>query len=88
MKLLKNQQEFEEWKEIYVSYGDKFITPDYYPCYVVLEIKDWKYEHDEDFYILYRYDIEKMLMSFSSDTPCCGGGHQWGHSWDCPKCPE
>lgn len=19
---------------------------------------------------------------------CCGGGPQWGHAWDCPKCPD
>ena len=19
---------------------------------------------------------------------CCAGGPQWGHAWDCPKCPD
>lgn len=19
---------------------------------------------------------------------CCNGGPQWGHAWDCPKCPD
>jgi hypothetical protein len=22
------------------------------------------------------------------NPPCCNGGPQWGHAWECPKCPD
>jgi len=22
------------------------------------------------------------------ETTCCAGGPQWGHTWECPKCPD
>lgn len=26
---------------------------------------------------------------YGKDVPsCCGGGPQWGHAWECPKCPD
>ena len=24
----------------------------------------------------------------SGKPPCCAGGPQWGHAWDCKKCPD
>lgn len=62
MKLLKNQQEFEEWKSDKTCKGDKVRNPKLYPCYVYLRVLDWNSEDEESIY-LYRTDIEKMLMS-------------------------
>lgn len=63
------------------------------------EIK--RYLTDEAFAHVYpagplRDRIEACLAEMDAiriilDTPprpsCCGGGPQWGHAWDCPKCP-
>ena len=24
----------------------------------------------------------------AAGPPCCGGGPQWGHKFDCPRCPD
>jgi hypothetical protein len=24
----------------------------------------------------------------AKELPCCEGGPQWGHAWNCPKCPD
>jgi hypothetical protein len=87
MKLLKNQQEFEEWKKVNIFDGDVYNNPQEYPCYAKIDVLNWTYKHEKAVY-LYLHDIEEMLMSFSSDTPCCGGGPQWGHFGQSHECPE
>lgn len=36
------------------------------------------------------YAAERRLAVPLDDAAasCCRGGPQWGHAWDCPKCPD
>lgn len=38
----------------------------------------------------YPHDLFKLSEPESKLVvpPCCGGGPQWGHAWECPRCPE
>jgi hypothetical protein len=68
MKLLRNQAEFEEWKEFNIFDGDEAGQPREFPCYVRLRVKDWHMEYEEAVY-LYRSDIEKMLSDMDAEPP-------------------
>jgi hypothetical protein len=73
MKLLRNQAEFEEWKEFNIFDGDEAGQPREFPCYVRLRVKDWHMEYEEAVY-LYRSDIEKMLSDMDAEPPLDAGG--------------
>jgi len=73
MKLLRNQAEFEEWKEGNIFDGDEAGQPREFPCYVRLRVKDWHMEYEEAVY-LYRSDIEKMLSDMDAEPPIDAGG--------------
>lgn len=32
--------------------------------------------------------VDKIKKEEQSSKQCCEGGPQWGHAWDCPKCPD
>jgi hypothetical protein len=41
--------------------------------------------HVIDHLITYIANLEARL---AKEEKCCEGGPQWGHAWDCPKCPD
>jgi hypothetical protein len=45
MRLLRNQAEFEEWKDRNIFDGDEAGQPREFPCYVRLLVKDWHMEY-------------------------------------------
>jgi hypothetical protein len=32
-------------------------------------------------------DMNERLAKLEN-PPCCAGGPQWGHAWNCPECPD
>jgi hypothetical protein len=32
--------------------------------------------------------VELIALQRPRTQRCCAGGPQWGHAWDCPKCPD
>jgi hypothetical protein len=59
MKLLKNQQEFEEWKQLNIGYGCIAEQPKEFPCYVQKMPLNWNMQTIRTEY-LYSHDVDKM----------------------------
>jgi len=58
MKLLKNKQEFDEWKFTYCI--EDIIDPNHFPCYVYSKLPEWTNKGDYIIDYLYINDIDKM----------------------------
>lgn len=40
-----------------------------------------------DFDDLAKRAVEVFAVLLGENPPCCKGGPQWGHDWDCPTLP-
>lgn len=70
MKLLKNKEEFEEWKS-----GESGVyaeEPDMFPCYVYKVVHSWGYEEESTIY-LYTSNLRKMLSEMETVEKQEGG---------------
>jgi len=68
LELLKNQEEFEAWKEGNIFSGDTAEQPSEFPCYARTVVQSRPREEECAVY-LYRKDVEKMLADM---TPTAG----------------
>lgn len=60
MFLLKNEAEFNEWKENNIFDDDEADMPDEFPCFVSKEVIDWRYETEKAVYF-YKSTLQSMI---------------------------
>ena len=65
-KILKNENDFDEWKSLAICTGDVAEEPDQYPCIARTVVKNWNHQEEEAKY-LYRTDILAILDDFDDE---------------------
>jgi hypothetical protein len=60
LKLLKNEDEFEDWRENNIFDGDIAHPPKEYPCFVTKIVESWSYEYEKAIFY-YKSTLEAMI---------------------------
>jgi hypothetical protein len=60
MQLLRDRDEFEQWKREHIFEGDTAEDPKEFPCLAATDVVNWRYEEVRAVYV-YRDSIDEML---------------------------
>ena len=64
MEILKNNDDFIQWKEDNIFYGDIAEDPKQYPCMVLIRVLDWRAEKEEAVYY-YKSTFEDYIKKLT-----------------------